>query len=153
MQMKLLAWEKSVGGVVVRKEGAQFLYLLLHYPSGHWDFPKGHVEKSETEIQTLQREIAEETGIMDTQVVPKFRTAVRYWYKAKGKERERRKQEGRGTFIVKKVVYYLVTTSTIEIKISFEHVDYGWFTWEEALKRITHENSRRVLMQSKEFAK
>ncbi len=37
--------ETSAGIVLFRKEGAKNLFLLLHYPSGHWDFVKGKMEK------------------------------------------------------------------------------------------------------------
>ena len=36
--------EKSAGIVLFRREGSENLFLLLHYPSGHWDFVKGHKE-------------------------------------------------------------------------------------------------------------
>ena len=55
--------EKSAGAIVFRKE-KEPVYLLLHYEAKHWDFPKGHVEKNETDEQTVRREIQEETGIM-----------------------------------------------------------------------------------------
>ncbi len=38
--------------------------LLLQYPQGHWDFPKGHVEESDDDHHaTARRELGEETGI------------------------------------------------------------------------------------------
>jgi hypothetical protein len=49
-------WEVSVGAVVFTGEKNKRQYLLLHYPSGHFDFPKGHVEVGETEEETLRRE-------------------------------------------------------------------------------------------------
>lgn len=149
--MAFLAFEKSVGVVACRKEAGRLLYLLLHYPSGHWDFPKGHVEKGETEEETLRRELQEETGIVDIRIVPDFRTAVYYWYKARGKERERRIKEGRGIFVIKKVVYYVAETSDSKVNISFEHIGHRWLAFEEALKRITHQNSRKVLLASRKF--
>ena len=33
--------ETSAGVVLFRKENSKILFLLLHYPSGHWDFVKG----------------------------------------------------------------------------------------------------------------
>ena len=63
-------WEVSVGAVVYRVENGRRLYLLLHYPSGHFDFAKGHVEAGETEEMTLRRETDEETGIRDLAVSP-----------------------------------------------------------------------------------
>src|SRR3989344_321242 len=76
-------WEVSVGAVVFREENRggkkERLYLLLHYPSGHFDFPKGHVEAGETEEMTLRRETDEETGIRDLKVFP-TRVSIRYFY-------------------------------------------------------------------------
>ena len=39
------------------------MYLLARHNGGHWSFPKGHVEKNETEKETALREIREETGL------------------------------------------------------------------------------------------
>jgi len=63
--------EKSCGVVLFRENSltnsdkAERLYLLLHYPSGHIDFPKGHVEPGEENDEhfTAHREVTEETGI------------------------------------------------------------------------------------------
>ena len=59
-----MAFEKSAGAVLLRRKAGQIEYFLLNYPSkkgGHWDFPKGHIEKGETEIETVRREVKEET--------------------------------------------------------------------------------------------
>ena len=37
--------------------------MIKHKNGGHWAFPKGHVEKKETEPETALREIKEETGL------------------------------------------------------------------------------------------
>ena len=37
--------------------------LMIHSVYGHWGFPKGHVEKGETEKETAIRETKEETGL------------------------------------------------------------------------------------------
>jgi len=66
--------ERSAGFVVfTEREDGKRLYLLLHYPSGHWDFPKGHVEEGESEIRAALRELREETGLTDVEVVFGFR--------------------------------------------------------------------------------
>jgi len=44
--------EKSAGAVIFRKEQNEALFLLLHYPSGHWDFVKGKIEPEENLRQT-----------------------------------------------------------------------------------------------------
>ena len=56
--------EKSCGAVVYRMEdGSPEILLIKHRNGGHWAFPKGHVEKNETESETALREIQEETGL------------------------------------------------------------------------------------------
>lgn len=138
-------WEVSVGAVVFREERDRRLYLLLHYPSGHFDFPKGHIESGETEEMTLRRETEEETGIRDLKVFPQ-RTSIRYFYVAKGNEREKRLRNKRGIWIFKQVHFYPAQTGEREIKISHEHIGSVWLPYEAALAKVTFENARRILI-------
>ncbi|MEK9151290.1 MAG: NUDIX domain-containing protein [Patescibacteria group bacterium] len=140
-------WEVSVGAVIFRMENGRRLYLLLHYPSGHFDFAKGHVESGETEEMTLCRETEEETGIRDLQVFP-ARTSIRYFYVAKGNERAKRLKNRRGIWIFKQVHFYPAQTETRDIRISHEHIGSVWLPYEEALAKVTFENARRVLMEA-----
>ena len=73
-----MLFEKSCGGVVYRKHHGNIEVLLVkHINSGHWSFPKGHVEGEETEEQTARREIKEETGI-DVMIDTSFRETVNF---------------------------------------------------------------------------
>lgn len=73
-----MTYEKSCGGIVYRKfHGNTEILLIKHIKSGYWSFPKGHVEKGETEEETAVREIKEETGI-DVYIDPDFRETVTY---------------------------------------------------------------------------
>mgnify|MGYP000125735442 CR=1 FL=1 len=68
--------EKSCGAIVYRKSHGNIEILLIkHVNSGHWSFPKGHVEGTETEVETAKREIKEETAI-DVLIDPTFRETV-----------------------------------------------------------------------------
>ncbi|MCX6798480.1 MAG: NUDIX domain-containing protein, partial [Candidatus Diapherotrites archaeon] len=68
--------ELSIGAVLFKRDSREPLFLLLHYAAGHWDFPKGHVEKGETERETLLREVREETGLIDVQLLQGFREST-----------------------------------------------------------------------------
>jgi len=145
----MIAFEKSVGAAVFRRRGENtIMYLLLHYRGGHWDFPKGHVEKGESDEETLRREVSEETGIIDLEILPAFKMPSRYFYRAKDNEKIERQQAGRFINIAKKVLYYLAETKTKNVTISHEHVGYEWLGYADALKRVTYANSKKVLTKA-----
>ncbi|HUS59469.1 MAG TPA: bis(5'-nucleosyl)-tetraphosphatase [Planctomycetota bacterium] len=125
--------EKSVGLVIFRESTKGRLYLLLHYRGGHWDFPKGHVENGESEHQTALRELREETGITDAEIIDGFREKVQYSFRRNGRS------------VRKEVVYYMARTGSPDVCLSAEHQACTWLPAKETLRRITFENSRRVL--------
>ncbi|MCX6772332.1 MAG: NUDIX domain-containing protein [Candidatus Micrarchaeota archaeon] len=127
------AQEKSCGIVVFREEAGVRLYLILRYTERHWDLPKGHVEKNETEEETARRETEEETGITDLKFLPGFHHTISYTFKRAGKN------------IPKDVVFFLAKTGEKEVKLSDEHIGFVWLPYQEALRRITYSNARSVL--------
>ena len=134
--------EKSCGAILFkRQKDTSIKYLLLHYSAGHWDFPKGNQEKKETEEQTAEREINEETGIKDIKFIEGFKETIKYFYK-----------KGRKT-IYKEVVFLIAQTKTEKINLSFEHIGYEWMSYENAYKRLTFNNSKEVLRKAKDFEK
>lgn len=137
-------WEVSVGAVVFYEHKGIREYLVLKYPSGHYDFPKGHVEAGETEADTLCREVEEETGITDLTILPK-RGTIRYYYIAKGNELRKRKKSGKGWYIFKYVHFYPAQTHTKRVALSDEHIGYVWLTYKKARRRVTFENARDML--------
>ena len=128
--------ETSAGIVLFRKEESKNLFLLLHYPSGHWDFVKGKMEQSEQSMQTAIRETEEETGITDLKFVDKFREEISYKFFVNKEE------------IDKKVIFYLGKTQSTEIVISHEHLDFAWLNLKDAMDRITYENAKIVLTKA-----
>lgn len=134
--------EISSGIVLFRRVGNDVYFLLLHYPAGHWDFPKGHIERNESEIEAAIRELREETGIENVEIYFGFRESIEYTYTTKS-----------GKLSHKKVLYFLGETSESEVKLSKEHIDYAWLPFDLALQRITYENSKNVLKKAHSFLK
>lgn len=147
----MIAFEKSAGAVVFRLSDEGIKYLLLHYISGHWDFPKGHIESGESETAALEREVSEETGIKQLDILPNFRSSIRYFYRAKDKEKERRRKEGHSLNVFKKVVYYLAETNESAVRISAEHIGCEWLVYGDAMERITFQNGKRILKKAQCF--
>lgn len=142
-----LAFEKSVGCVVYRKQGDENLFLLVQYRSWQWDFPKGHVEKGENEEETFRREVFEETGINDLEILPNFRESVRYFYTAKGKEKTERISQKKGIYIFKNAVFYAAQTQEENVKIDFENKAYAWLSYDEVCERLINDGSKKVIQK------
>ena len=113
--------------------------MLLHYPSGHWDFVKGKMEKGETTNQTAVRETQEETGITDITFVKDFEEWIEYNFKYQGE------------LVQKKVVFFLAETKTKEIKISHEHSGYTWMDYNSAMEKTTFDNAKTVLTKAQKL--
>ena len=57
-------FRKSCGVLPYREENGSREYLLVYENYSHcWSIPKGHMEMGETEAETAQRELFEETGL------------------------------------------------------------------------------------------
>lgn len=131
--------EKSCGIVLFRLEGGVRQYLLLHYPSGHWDLAKGHVEADEEEMETALRELEEETGITNVDFVEGFRYPVSYSYMRGGRLSH------------KQVIFYLAETDQDAVEISHEHQGHQWLPYEQAHAKLTFKNAKDLLESAKKF--
>ena len=128
--------ETSAGIVLFRKENGKILFLLLHYPSGHWDFVKGKMEEGETPHETAIRETQEETGITDVKFLDNFEEWIQYNFQYQGE------------LVQKKVVFFLGETKTKNITISNEHLNFTWMDYTTAMEKTTFDNAKTVLSKS-----
>jgi len=137
--------ERSAGAIIFYKRKDNIEYLLLHYPGlrnnnkDYWDFPKGHLEKKETLLEAAKREVKEETGISDIEFISGFKETISYFFRDSKKN------------ILKFVTFFLGKTKTKKVKISFEHIGYGWFNYKEAFLKLKFKNSRDVLKKANFF--
>jgi len=127
-------------GVVLFRDEKKREYLLLHYESGHWDFPKGMFEKGEKDSKAVAlRELAEETGIKKAVLLPGFKETVRFFYTWKGKR------------LLKFVVFYLAKTKPKKVKISWEHKGFVWLPYEKAVRKATYQNAKNILRKAEKW--
>jgi len=134
--------ERSAGFVVYRRCGNGFQYLVLkHRVGGHWAFPKGHIELGEDALAAARRELAEESGIYNVDPISGFREVSRYGFARNGRS------------ISKIVTYFLAETDGETVRLSAEHTAAAWLAADDAKRRLTYEEGRRVLSQAEALLK
>ena len=131
--------EQSAGTVLFIEESKEKLFLLLHYPTGHWDFVKGKIENNESHEQAVIRETKEETGITDIEFIKGFKEKIEYSFKFNG------------DIVQKEVIFFLAKTNTKQVEISYEHLDYVWLDFNNALNKITYKNAKNILINAKNY--
>jgi 8-oxo-dGTP pyrophosphatase MutT (NUDIX family) len=130
---------KSAGAIVFRRENNEIKYLLIKYGWGHWEFPRGGIEKGENLEETARREIKEETGIEDVNFIKGFKEWIKFFLKQEGEN------------IMKIAIFLLAETKTKEIRLSHEHDDYLWLNYEDALEKLTFDDSKKVIEKAHNF--
>ena len=133
--------EKSCGIVLFNSDE----FLLIQHPTksngdeGHWDFPKGHVEGNETELETAKRELVEETGIVNFRLFDGFRYRIEYNFQKVDE------------MVPKEVIFFLAESNTKEVVLSSEHQNFIWLNKHLAHNKLTYTNAREVLAAVKFF--
>ena len=135
-------FEKSAGFIVFvdpDKSHPEREFLLLDYGK-FWDYAKGHVEKGEDDLTAARREVEEETGITEIDVIPGFAHKIEYFFRQKAKG-----------LIHKQVTFFLARAKSRKVTISHEHAGYEFLPAEAAVERVTYPSSRQVLKEAIAF--
>jgi len=125
--------EKSCGCIIFNNSEQ---VLLIKMTAGHWSFPKGHIEGTETERNTAYREVLEETGLT-CKILDGFRYITTYSPFA-------------GT--IKDVVYFVAKPTSNYIEIQHEELSEArYFNIDDAVNRITFKSDLDVLNNAVAF--
>lgn len=131
-------YESSCGAVIFcenEKNEREFL-LIRNRRSAHWGFPKGHVEYGETYRETAIREVLEETGLK-VELLPGFEKRSDYTIQGK---------------IEKSVTIFLAKSRSRAYQMQEEEIeDCGWFSFDDAMRRLNYENDKRILTEAGQF--
>lgn len=123
--------EKACGAVLYR--GKKFL-LLKPTKSKNWGLPRGRVEKGENEYETTRREVFEETGLKNIVFYPNFRHVNKYLM-YRGQEQ-----------VERHVIFFLAESKSGEVKLSEEHSEFEWLSYDESIQRVRFPALRAILL-------
>lgn len=118
----------------------RYLFVVVQERSGAYSFPKGHMEGSETEMETARREISEETGLRPA-FVDGFWEMDTYDLKEKPGTR-------------KQAVYFLAECGNDPMTAQMGEIGkIELLPYKQAMERFDWEGTRRVLAAAYRFLK
>jgi 8-oxo-dGTP pyrophosphatase MutT (NUDIX family) len=126
--------ETSAGGVVVRRENGQPLFLLIQDSYRNWGLPKGHLERNEPPERAAVREVTEETGLTELSLCGEI-GAIDWYFRFHGR------------LIHKTCHFYLMESASAATQPQREEgiTECRWVSLADALELITYANARGVL--------
>lgn len=136
--------DRSIGAIIKHRNNGTFEdiffqcrseFLLLKNRRGFWGFPQGHKEKGESEIQTLIREVSEETGITNLNIRSHIGKIHYSYFRSDGMKSE------------KEVSFYFALTPNRNVEISPEHYEFRWAPFTDALCMLRHEQLKLIMVK------
>ena len=128
--------EPTAGGIVFRRnEKGQIEILLIQDAKDRWTIPKGHIEEGETAQQTARREIGEEAGLKEVDVLG-WLGKIHFRYRRVDK------------LVLMTTQIYLVRAKGDTNAIKKEEWMNGikWFAFHDALDAIEYEDIGKLML-------
>ena len=128
--------EPTAGGIVFRRNKKDEIeFLLIQDHKDRWTIPKGHIEEGETAQQAAKREIGEEAGLMDTEMLG--------WL---GKIHFRYRRIDKLVLISQQVYLMKVKTDGEEIQKEDWMNGIKWFSFYDALDAMEYEDIGKLML-------
>ena len=132
----------SFGVIPYFQKHGEIRFLLIQHQAGHWSFPKGHRESTETDIQAATRELYEETGLTLVELDESLPFLEHYTCNLDSK------------ILNKSVTYFLGKVSDTSVIIQPKEVQaYAWLNYQEAIQSITYPEAKAVLKAANNYLK
>lgn len=131
-------FEKSCGTIPYTIKDNSIYYLLVKTKNNNYcGFPKGHVERSESEEDTAFRETLEETSV-SVAINGGFRREITY-----------KLNSGNDKTVVYFLAYFRDQSPTRNG--DFEDFEYLLLPFDDAYQALTFDNTKQILKEANEF--
>ena len=128
--------EPTAGGVIFRRNQKNEIEILLIQDSkDRWTIPKGHIEEGETAQETARREIGEEAGLKQVEILG--------WL---GKINFRYRRIDKLVLMTTQVYLVKALGDTNAIQKEDWMNDIKWFSFAEALDVIEYEDIGKLIL-------
>lgn len=128
--------EPTAGGIVFRRnEKGEVELLLIQDAKDRWTIPKGHIEEGETAQQTAKREIGEEAGLKNVEVLG--------WL---GKIHFRYRRIDKLVLMTTQIYLVRALGDTNAIQKEDWMNDIKWFKFHDALDEIEYEDIGKLML-------
>lgn len=133
--IKEIVREPTSGGLIFRRHNGKIQILLIQDAKKRWTIPKGHIEEGETAKQTAEREIGEEAGLFDLDILG--------WL---GKINFRYRRMNKLVLMTTQVYLVHAKSGTDQIKKEEWMSDIRWLDFAEALDKIEYEDISKLML-------
>jgi ADP-ribose pyrophosphatase YjhB (NUDIX family) len=128
--------EPTAGGLIFRRTKTnQIEFLLIQDSKGRWTIPKGHIEPGEKPKETTVREITEETGLENMEIIT--------WL---GKIHFRYRRETSLVLMTTEIFLVHALGDTEAIKPEEWMKAVKWLPTSEAIDKIEYEDITKLLL-------
>lgn len=131
-----IAREPTAGGIIFRRnQSGQVEFLLAQDSRNRWTIPKGHIEEGETAKQTAKREIGEEVGLHNVEMI--------CWL---GKVHFRYRRQDRLVLMTTQIYLVKARGDTDAIERDYWMSDLKWLSFNQALEVIEYEDIGKLML-------
>ena len=130
----------SAGGIILRDVKGELKIALAQRRknSKPWTLPKGHVDEGESLEQAALREIYEETGLLNVQLIKHLGSFLRESIKSNGD-------------VEQKTIHFFLAYAPVDKGSSAptdpSFAEVGWFSPRQAMELIPNEDDRAFLRE------
>jgi ADP-ribose pyrophosphatase YjhB (NUDIX family) len=127
---------RSAGGVVTNDEGH---VLVVSQRGTSWSLPKGHIDRGETALVAAQREIYEESGIRDLELVRELGSYERHRIGA---------TDGNDRSELKVITMFLFRTREKKLQpIDADNPEARWVEKSQVAQLLTHRKDKEFFQR------